>query len=79
MNQPSNNPELPDSSKCEWRLGRWEYEPWVGTCGIEWSLHDGTPKDNDMNFCPKCGKPLVEIKREDGIWVEVDDDGEEMT
>ena len=24
-------------------------------CGELWSLIDGTPQDNGMNFCPNCG------------------------
>ena len=25
------------------------------TCGELWSLIDGTPQDNGMNYCPNCG------------------------
>ena len=29
---------------------------WVcSECGNEWVLIDGTPLDNQMNYCPKCG------------------------
>ena len=45
--------------------GRWEeitdYGGWGDThyrcsvCGEEWYLEDGKPKDNNMNFCPRCG------------------------
>lgn len=31
---------------------------WRGTCGIWWSCEFETPKDNGMNFCPRCGKRL---------------------
>jgi len=34
---------------------------WSGDCDILWTMMDGTPKENEMNFCPKCGKPLVEV------------------
>lgn len=27
-------------------------------CGVIWELDDGTPKDNEMYFCPKCGKRM---------------------
>lgn len=27
-------------------------------CGEPWVLTAGTPKDNDMNFCPKCGADM---------------------
>lgn len=45
--------------------GYWEeisdYGGWGEThyrcsvCGEEWYLEDGKPKDNNMNFCPRCG------------------------
>lgn len=45
--------------------GYWEevtdYGGWGDThyrcsvCGEEWYLEDGKPKDNNMNFCPRCG------------------------
>ena len=28
-------------------------------CGELWSLIDGTPQDNGMNFCPNCGALMV--------------------
>lgn len=47
------------------RRGYWEevtdYGGWGDThyrcsvCGEEWYLEDGKPKDNNMNFCPRCG------------------------
>jgi hypothetical protein len=50
---------------CEWTQDDPDDEDcriWNGDCGIMWQFEDGTPKENDMNFCPKCGKQLVEIK-----------------
>ena len=43
--------------------GRWEtIEGWDGDeiyrcseCGAEFVLIDGTPKENEYHFCPKCG------------------------
>lgn len=29
-------------------------------CGVEWCLNDGTPEDNEMFFCPKCGHDMRE-------------------
>ena len=47
------------------KCGYWEevtdYGGWGDThyrcsvCGEEWYLEDGKPKDNNMNFCPRCG------------------------
>jgi rRNA maturation endonuclease Nob1 len=35
---------------------------WEGECGACWYFDEGTPKENDVRFCPKCGKPIVEVK-----------------
>ena len=45
-----------------WR-GEWQYHPedydeltWTcSRCGEPWTLIDGTPDDNNMNFCHVCG------------------------
>lgn len=48
--------------------GHWEeisgYGGWGDTyyrcsvCGEEWHLEDGTPQQNNMNFCPRCGADM---------------------
>ena len=42
---------------CEWAHneddGFWDTE-----CGQSWRFDDGGPKENHMNFCHCCGKPL---------------------
>lgn len=42
---------------CNWRN---EFDDvWMGTCGIAWQFLDGaTPADNEMEFCPQCGRKL---------------------
>lgn len=27
-------------------------------CGLMWALEEGSPKDNEMYYCPKCGKRM---------------------
>lgn len=27
-------------------------------CGVEWTFPCGTPKDNNANYCPKCGADM---------------------
>ena len=27
-------------------------------CGLRWTLNDGTPKENGMKYCPKCGNRI---------------------
>ena len=36
---------------------------WVcSVCGEPWTLIDGTPKENNMNFCPNCGAKMTEVQ-----------------
>ena len=28
------------------------------SCGEIWTLNDGTPEKNNMNYCPKCGADM---------------------
>lgn len=57
--------EFPSADVQPVKHGYWEevidYGGWGDThyrcsvCGEEWYLEDGKPKDNNMNFCPRCG------------------------
>lgn len=38
-------------------FGEGTYE--CSNCGNPWSLTEGTPVDNDMNFCPNCGAKMT--------------------
>ena len=42
-----------------------EDECWSTSCGKEFVMITGTPKENGYNFCPSCGKPLVEFYIQD--------------
>ena len=43
---------------CSWTQD--DEELWSSSCGLEWIFLDDGPKENDMNYCPKCGKKLRE-------------------
>ena len=51
---------------CTWSEdedGVWE----CSACGGLWILNDGTPMENEMAYCPKCGTYIAEEReyRED--------------
>ena len=50
-------------SQPERKRGHWI--PWdeddcyeCSVCGVLWVFNDGTPEENEANFCPKCGADL---------------------
>lgn len=45
--------------KCEWSLGEPEWNGW-NTCSGMFLLNEGTPSENEMRFCPFCGKEIIE-------------------
>lgn len=45
----------PQGETCDWRDG----DCWEASCGLKWGMdNDGTPAENQMAYCPKCGKRL---------------------
>ena len=44
--------------ECGWSRDEWS-ESWFSGCGAEWIFPDGGPAENDMKFCPSCGKPVA--------------------
>ena len=51
-----------EPKECEWLNDPADdsNDMWQTDCGHDFSLNDGTPSDNDMEFCHYCGKKLVE-------------------
>ena len=48
------------SKPCKWTEdedGNWDAE-----CGGKFVLIDGLPSENNMNYCPYCGKSLKETR-----------------
>lgn len=46
-----------DLQVCTWDMVG-EYCYWQTDCGKEFSIEDGTPKENGFKFCVYCGKKL---------------------
>ena len=49
--------DLIEQGECRW----WEDsngECWISDCGSEFCLTDGTPEDNEMVYCSRCGKKI---------------------
>ena len=36
----------------------WDVQYECSVCGEAWVMNDGTPADNNMNYCPNCGAKM---------------------
>lgn len=44
---------------CQWtQEENPDYGIWETECGHSFVLDEGNPKENEMNYCPFCGRPL---------------------
>ena len=52
---------------CKWEYD-WHQDTWDTSCGQSFTVIDATPSQNDMRYCPYCGKVIDEVveNREDG-------------
>ncbi len=50
---------------CEWEYDSQD-EKWDSECGAAWVFTANGPIENDMKYCPVCGKLLVEITEVEG-------------
>ena len=58
---PSAQPELKKGKWIPTNDG-WDGEYFVcSKCGCPWTLIEGSPEDNGMNFCPNCGAYMREV------------------
>lgn len=50
---------IPD---CVWHTEDSEYMvgTYEGTCGIAWTFTEGDIKDNEVNYCPRCGGKVID-------------------
>lgn len=47
---------------CVWSRADDDTDLWEGSCGVAWSLSEGPPEENEMNYCPRCGARLEQAK-----------------
>lgn len=52
---PSAQPERINGRWIPWDEGDY-YE--CSACGVLWTFTDGTPEENEANFCPVCGADM---------------------
>ena len=51
--------EMESSRECEWAAD--DYGLWkCSKCDIAWTFNDDGPEENDTNYCPKCGRKIIE-------------------
>ena len=50
-----------EDRSCNWHQEE-NIEDFEADCGMQFTLFEGMPSKNNMNFCPKCGKKLIEHK-----------------
>lgn len=45
---------------CNYTLEDDDANTWeCNKCEMLWQLEAGTPKENEMNYCPKCGREII--------------------
>ena len=44
---------------CIWTLEEW-HDYWETACGQAFCMTTGTPHENTYNYCPYCGRGLIE-------------------
>ena len=61
---PATAKEIKMDETCEWVAdddGVWDTE-----CGNRFEVIEGTPRENQMYWCPYCGKSLQEVRKDAG-------------
>jgi hypothetical protein len=43
---------------CTWSQIELDCDTWSASCGNEFTINDGTPRDNNLKFCCFCGGVL---------------------
>ena len=54
----------PERKKGKWEDFDYDNSYLCTSCGEIWILNDGTPEENNMNYCPKCGADMRKNEEE---------------
>lgn len=50
-----------DNDTCQWQYDGCD-DLWLADCGITWQISNyDSPSENNMNYCPGCGRSLAEV------------------
>lgn len=52
-----------DVETCDWSCGDDDWDTWHSECGQDWIFEEDGPNENDMKFCPFCGRKIVVTER----------------
>lgn len=53
---------MAQKEECHWHQEDSDWGLWVGECGAEWEFIDDGPVENDVHFCPNCGRKLIVVE-----------------
>ena len=56
-----------DETFCKWGYdSEFEHSHYISKCGFEFQFSDdrNSPTEYDFNFCPKCGKKIMELQND---------------
>jgi len=58
-----NETENANYDSCDW-IYEEDTDLYETDCGLTWRCTEDTPKENEMEYCPKCGNKINEVKPE---------------
>jgi hypothetical protein len=53
--------KLKKDDYCGWNLAEEDCDYWSTTCEEEFTLNEGTLKENRVRYCPFCGRKIKDI------------------
>ena len=70
----------PERKEGQWKDFDYDNSYSCTSCGEIWTLNDGTPEENNMNYCPNCGADMRGNKKlKQALAKELGCDSDEIT